>query len=524
MDFAKAGILISVILYMALVLFIGIRCSKKNKSTDDFYLGGRKLGPVVTAMSAEASDMSSWLLMGLPGLALLCGIAEAFWTGLGLAVGTYLNWLFVAKRIRRYSKRIDAITIPDYFSKRFGDTKNILALVSAIVIIVFFIPYTASGFKACGTLFGTLFGIDYHLAMIISATVIISYTVIGGFFAASTTDFLQSIVMSLALVVILVFGTVQAGGLGQVIQNAKTIPEYLDVFSTANVVTGNNSKGGFGFLSVVSTLAWGLGYFGVPHVLLRFMAIDDENKLKYSRRIGTVWVIISMSVAIFIGVVGFAMVSNGKLASIFAGASPDALSSQSETVIVAVSNLLASYGFIPALIAGLVIAGIFASTMSTADSQLLAAASSVSENIIRPFFMKKENNKLTMIIARVTVVVIAIVSVALAWNPNSSVFKVVSFAWAGFGAAFGPIILCSLFWKRTNKWGALAGMLAGGIMVFAWKYGFARLGGAWAIYELLPSFIVSLLAIIVVSLLTKAPDKAITDIYDELNPKKVKNK
>lgn len=510
MDKTAIAVLITIFVYLAAMVIIGIKYSKKNKSADDFYLGGRKLGPLVTAMSAEASDMSSWLLMGLPGVAYLTGIAEAFWTALGLAIGTWVNWLVVSKRIRRYSQKIDAITIPDFFSKRYKDTKNLLSFVAALVILVFFIPYTASGFAACGKLFKSLFNVDYHQAMIICAVIIVVYTTLGGFIAASTTDFIQSIIMTIALVVVLGFGTAKAGGFGEVVDNAKNLAGYLSLKDVFSPVTGTSASYG-GVLAIVSTLAWGLGYFGMPHILLRFMAARDEKKLTLSRRVATVWVVISMGLSIVIGMVGLGMTKAGVLPSL-QGAS-------SETVIVEIANVLRSNGVLPAIVAGLILAGILAATMSTADSQLLAASSSVSQNLVTDFFKIKMSNKVSVIVARATVVVISIIAVFLAWNPDSSVFKIVSFAWAGFGAAFGPVMLLALFWKRSNMAGALAGMVTGGVMVFLWKYVISKLGGAFAIYELLPAFVLALIVNIVVSLCTKAPDKEIQDIFDEVkNP------
>ena len=290
MTTSEIGILIAIIVYMVGVVGIGVYFAKKNSTTNDFYLGGRKLGPLVTAMSAEASDMSSWLLMGLPGVAYVTGVCDAFWTAAGLAVGTYVNWLIVAKKIRLYSHGYQAITLPDYFSKRFGDDKHVITLISAALIVIFFIPYTASGFAACGKLFNSLLGFDYHAAMIVSAVVIVLYCTMGGFLAASTSDLVQSIIMTFALAVVVIFGIVQAGGMGVVLDNAKALPGYLDMFHTH--IAETNSSGDYGFFKIVSTLAWGLGYFGMPHILLRFMAIEDENKLKISRRIATVWVFI----------------------------------------------------------------------------------------------------------------------------------------------------------------------------------------------------------------------------------------
>lgn len=498
MSVSDICILIAIAIYLILMVVIGVMCSKKNNNVDDFYLGGRHLGPLVTAMSAEASDMSGWLLMGLPGLAYLCGIAEASWTAIGLAIGTYLNWLVVAKRLRNYSSKIGAITIPEFFSRRFKDNTNILMCASALLIIIFFIPYTASGFSTCGKLFSTLFGIDYHLAIIISAIVIVLYTALGGFLAASTTDFIQSIIMSVALVVVLGFGISVAGGWDAVMENAKSIPHYLSLTSTTD------GKGGivdFGGMSIISTLAWGLGYFGMPHILLRFMAIEDPKKMKISRRVASVWVVIAMSVAIVIGIVGLGM----------SKVEPTLVLKDSETIIVAIADLLSEYGVIFALLAGVILAGILASTMSTADSQLLAAASAISNDIMVGAFKLKVSEKAKMIAARATVIIIAVLGIFFAWDPESSVFRIVSFAWAGFGSSFGPVMLFALFWKRTNKWGAMAGMISGGITVIAWHY---AQGGLFDLYELLPAFIVSCIFIVVVSLATGKPSKEIEEEFE----------
>ena len=502
MTTATIVILITIILYLLAMVGIGAVFSKKNNTADDFYLGGRKLGPFVTAMSAEASDMSSWLLMGLPGVAYATGICDAAWTAIGLAVGTWVNWLVVSKRIRSYSHRIHAITIPDFFAKRYHDDKNILTLIAAVIILVFFIPYTASGFAACGKLFNSLFGVEYMKAMVICAVIIVAYTALGGFLAASTTDLIQSIVMTIALIVVVCFGVSQAGGMGAVMDNAKSLAGYLSLTALHN--PESNTATDYGFLNIISMMAWGLGYFGMPHVLLRFMATKDEDKLTLSRRIATVWVVISMTIAIFIGVVGLAMTKAGALENL----------ADSETIIVKIAHVLSEYGVMPAFIAGIILAGILAATMSTSDSQLLAAASSVSQNILVDFFHLKVSNKASVIIARATVIIISIIAVFLARNPNSSVFGIVSFAWAGFGATFGPVMLLALFWKRSNQYGAIAGMVAGGVMIFVWKYCVRPLGGLWDIYELLPVFLIALLVNVIVSLCTKAPEEAVIKEFE----------
>ena len=502
------GMLLVMVAYVVFMVLIGFAYSKKNESISDFYLGGRKLGPLVTAMSAEASDMSSWLLMGLPGVAYLTGCAEAVWTAIGLAIGTYLNWLFVAKRLRRYSERVNnAITIPEFFSNRYRDESHSLLAVSAVIIIVFFVPYTASGFAACGKLFSTLFGIPYMPAMIVSAIVIVSYTALGGFLAASTTDLIQSIVMTLALIIVVAFGIHTAGGMDVVMNNARDLQGYLSLTSIHDPATLTASP--YSALTIASLLAWGLGYFGMPHILLRFMGIEDEKKLTLSRRIASVWVVIAMGVAIFIGIIGFSMSKVGAI---------DALttSSEAETLLIKVAMLLAKTNLLTLIMGGLILAGILACTMSTADSQLLAASSSLSQNLLQDVFQIKMNQKQSMRVARITVVLIAVVGVILAWDPNSSVFRIVSFAWAGFGATFGPTMLLALFWKRSNRFGALAGMAAGGITVFLWKFVIAGFGGLFAIYELLPAFLIGLAVNVAVSLATPAPSEEIVKEFESI--------
>ena len=500
-------IIIAILVYLCGMICIGILYSRRNTQADDFYLGGRKLGPLVTAMSAEASDMSSYLLMGLPGLAYISGIADVGWTAIGLALGTYANWLLVSRRIRLYSSKIGAFTLPDFFAKRYGDDRHILTCIAAVIIIIFFVPYTASGFAACGKLFSTLFGMDYTLAMLLSAAVIVLYCTLGGFLAVSTTDLVQSITMTAALIIVVIFGAIASGGFGAVINSARELPGYLSMVQTYAADTASSRP--YNALSILSTLAWGLGYFGMPHILLRFMAIEDESKLKLSRRIASIWVVISMAVAVFIGIVGYNMSMSGII--------PVLEGSSSETVIIQIASAMSTHGILPALTAGIILAGILAATMSTADSQLLAASSSISQNLVQEFGSKTLSARSSLIIARVTVIVISLIAIVLAGNPDSSIFTIVSFAWAGFGAAFGPVVLLALFWKRSNRQGALTGMITGGIMVFVWKYGISSLGGVFAIYELLPAFIIALLANIIASLLTAEPSGELLRTFDEVN-------
>ncbi len=497
--------LAAIAVYLVGMLLIGMRYSKDQTNSHEFYLGGRRLGPIVTAMSTEASDMSSYLLMGVPGLAFFCGVAEAGWTAIGLCIGTYLNWLFVARRLRRYSHRIDAITVPDFLSKRFRDNTKLIETLGALMIIIFFVPYTASGFAACGKLFNNLFGFDYMPAMIISAIVIIAYTSMGGFMAASVTSLIQGIVMTAALLVVLFFGINTAGGWDSVVANARQIPGYLDLFASTDITS--SFAGVYTPLMIVSTLAWGLGYFGMPHILLHFMAINDEKKISFSRRIASVWVVLALGIAVVIGIVGYGMAKVGVVETF--GSEPAA-----ENIIVAVAGVITGYGALPAIVGGLIIAGILAATMSTADAQLLAAASGVTHNLMTDVFGIRLSDKKTMLIARLTVIAVAIMGIVFASDPGSSIFRVVSFAWAGFGATFGPIMLFALFWKRTNKWGAICGMFTGAAMIFIWKFAVAPLGGIFAIYELLPAFVCSCLVILIVSLATGEPEKEILEEFD----------
>ena len=497
MEYREWIMLGTILVYMALIVGVGALYSRRaGKGADAFFLGGRSLGPFV---------MSGWLLMGMPGLALLCGTAEVFWTALGLAVGTYFNWLVVAKRLRRYTVLTGSITIPGFFSRRFRDEKHVLSTLAAAIIIVFFVPYTASGFMTCGKLFSALFGMSYGRAMLLSAAIIVVYTALGGFLAASVTDYLQSILMTFALLAVIGFGLVYAGGLGRVVTNAQSIPQYLSL-----IAVSEQGAGSFGFLSILSTLAWGLGYFGVPHVLLRFMAIRQEGELKLARRIGSVWVVISMGAAIVIGVVGRALMDQGLVG-------PYGSTSESETILVAIAHIIGGNGAVLAVLAGLILAGILAATMSTADSQLLTAASAVSEDLFKGAFRWRIGEKQSLWIARGTVVAVSILAAALAYDPTSSVFKVVSFAWAGFGAAFGPLMLFSLFWKRTTLQGAVAGMITGGATIFLWKFLVRPHVPFLDFYELLPAFLLSALAIYVVSRLTPAPDKAVQAEFDRVN-------
>lgn len=509
-------VLIAMASYMLIVVGIGIYFAKRSqKNSENYFLGGRSLGPWVTAMSAEASDMSGWLLMGLPGVAYWCGLADAFWTALGLAIGTYVNWLIVAKRLRSYSiVSGDSITIPDFLSNRYHEKKKIILSISAVFILVFFTVYAASCFVTCGKLFSTLFGFSYHSMMIVGALFVLLYTFLGGFLAESASDFMQGVVMFFALVVVLIFGTIKAGGFSAVIDNAQAIEGFFSLTSIASPTVDADGvqqvanglplfgeAGSYGFLTIISTLSWGLGYFGVPQVLLRFMAIRKGKELTRSRRIATIWCFISLAAAVYIGLMGRAMFPVHESLNTSSGA---------ENIFIIISQTL----FHPA-VAGIVMAGILAATISSSDSYLLIASSAFSKNLYEGVFKKGASDKQVMWVSRIILMVIALIGIAIAWDEDSVIFKVVSFAWAGFGATFGPIMLFSLFWKRTTRAGAIAGMLTGGVMVFVWNLLLRPLGGLWDIYELFPAFVLSCIAIVVVSLLTKAPDKAITDEFEK---------
>jgi sodium/proline symporter len=505
--------LITMVVYLAAMIGIGIFFAKfANQGSENFFIGGRRLGPWVAAMSAEASDMSGWLLMGLPGVAYWCGLADAFWTALGLAIGTYLNWLFVSKRLRNYSLAAgNAITIPEYISNRFKENKKVLLTIGAVFILIFFAVYTGSCFVTCGKLFNQLFGLDYKLMMLIGAVFVLTYTFLGGFLAESFTDFAQSLVMIVALAAVLITGTAAAGGVGAVLDNARSMPGFLEFFGIAQpamdaagvqqVIDGVpqfGQAGSYGLLTIISTMAWGLGYFGMPQVLLRFMGIRKASELKKSRRIAMIWVVISLAAAVLIGIVGRT-------------AFPAALTTAgaSENIFIVISTTL-----MHPLIAGVMMAGILAATMSSTDSYLLIAASAFARNIFNGVIKKDASDKQVMLVSRIVLLVVALIGVLIALDENSVIFTVVSFAWAGFGATFGPVILFSLFWKRMTRAGAIAGMLGGGGMVFLWKLAIRPVGGVLGIYELLPAFIFSCILILVVSALTEKPSDEIQREFD----------
>ena len=514
MDSSQIQTLITMILYIGVVIGIGVYFAKRaNENSENYYLGGRSLGPWVAAFSAEASDMSGWLLMGLPGLAYWTGLADAFWTAAGLAIGTYINWLIVARRLRHYSEIAgNAITLPDFFSNRFHEKKKVIMTISSLFILIFFCVYASSCFVTCGKLFSSLFGVNYQTMMIVGALFVVVYTFLGGFLAESASDFMQAVVMVLALVIILVLGTIAAGGIGEVFTNLKTIPGYLEFFNISTPVLNEAGEqviqngvplfgeaAPYSLISALSMLAWGLGYFGMPQVLLRFMAIRHKDELKKSRRIATVWVIISLAAAILIGFIGRAYIPTQFVTN-----------SDAENVFSYLASIL-----MHPLFAGLVSAGILAATISSSDSYLLIAASAFSKNLWQRIFRKDASDKEIMHVGRAALLIIAFLGAVIAMDEDSIIFTIVSFAWAGFGATFGPLMLFSLFWKRTTRAGAVAGMLSGGAMVFIWNFLIKPMGGVWGIYELLPAFIISSIFIVVVSLISKEPDEQIKREFEE---------
>ncbi len=481
-------------LYLLFMLLIGWISYGKTQNTTDYFLGGRALGSWVTSMSAQASDMSGWLLMGLPGYAYLAGF-ESAWIALGLAIGTYLNWKFVAKRLRNYTEIANnSITIPAFFGNRFRDDTKVLRVVSAIFILIFFLIYTASAFVASAKLFTTVFGLSYMTALLIGGLVVISYTFLGGFFAVCWTDFFQGMLMFFSVIIVPVVAMFSLGGPNETLHKIKTLnTEFLNPFTATDGKT-------LSIIALISLVAWGLGYFGQPHILIRFMGIKSARDIKKSRRIAMVWVVISLAAAVLIGTIGRVFLTENLGAN------------ASETVYITMVGKI-----FPSFIAGILLSSILAAIMSTADSQLLVTASAITEDFYKAIFRKNAGEKELMWVSRLTVIAVAVVAISIAMNPNNTVLGLVEYAWGGFGATFGPIILLSLFWKRTTRNGALAGIVVGGITTIVWRYLGETLGGFFELYEIVPGFIFSMIAIIIVSLLGKMPSKEILDEFESVN-------
>ncbi|KFA98672.1 sodium/proline symporter PutP [Vibrio sp. ER1A] len=470
------------IAYLALMLAIGVIAYKRTANSSDYFLGGRSLGPWPAALSAGASDMSGWLLLGLPGYAYAAGI-EAFWLAGGLLVGTWLNWLICAKRLRTYSITTDALTLPEYLSRRFNDNSKVIQVVSAFFILLFFLFYTSSGLVAGGKLFETVFGLDYTIAVIIGTVCVVSYTLFGGFLAVSWTDLVQGLLMAAALMIVPVIG--MQGGFGQLTSDLEAInPELLTLW--------NDTKGQpLSAIAIISLVAWGLGYFGQPHILARFKASRSNKDLTTARRIAVVWSALSMLGAMLVGVVGLVYTT---------GTGGDVLA-DGEKIFMLLVNAL----FHP-VVAGILLAAILAAIMSTADSQLLVSSSALAEDFYKQIINKDATSEQVVMVGRVGVILLSIIALVLAMTPDSSVLGLVSYAWAGFGAAFGPAILLSLYWSGMNRNGAIAGILVGGVTIVVWKQ---LTGGIFDIYEIVPGFILSWIAIMVVSSMTGGPDKAV---------------
>ena len=479
------SILTAFALYLLVMLAIGVYYSRSQQRLSDYILGGRSLGPWITSMSAEASDMSGWMLMGVPGFAYSTGISAA-WIAIVIAIGTYLNWQFVSQRLRNYTEVANnSLTMPDYLKNRFHDDKNIIRIISAIFILIFFLIYTSSGFVSGGKLFESVFGMDYFSALLLSAGVVVIYTFLGGFMAVCWTDFIQGCMMFLAIVLVPVVGMIAFGGCDAVMTRlAATAPNLLEMAPDTTTT---------GIIGIISALAWGVGYFGQPHILVRFMAIGDPTELKKSKHIAMTWVVISLAAAVLVGLVGKVVVPTP-----LAGA-------DSEKVFLVMSRQL-----FPPFASGLILSAVLAAIMSTASSQLLVTASAISKDFYHTFIRKNASEKELIYVSRLTVLVVAACAIVLALNPNSYILTMVSYAWAGFGAAFGPTILLSLYWKRMTKNGALAGIIVGGLTVLIWKQ-FAWFG----LYEIVPGFLFSLIAIYIVSKLDGGPSQEIQDEFEQ---------
>lgn len=498
--------------YLALMLFIGFFFSGKMSNLGDYYLGGRKMNKWVVALSAQASDMSGWLLMGLPGAIFLSGFSEA-WIGIGLGIGTYLNWKIVARRLRMYSHACkDSITIPDFIANRFRDQHGISRMIASSIILIFFTFYTASGFVSCAKLFSVTFSMQYDWALWIGAIVVVSYTLLGGYMAVCWTDFVQGLLMFVAIVLIPAIVICNAGGFSATVDQLNAISPYLQ-----NLFTSVQTGKAMGLIGLISCIVWGLGYFGMPHILVRFMSIDNPAEVKGSRRIAMTWVFVSLAAACAIGLVGHLFLKQQGLTLADVGGDP-------EKIFITMVNGIFANGVVSRIIAGILLSAIMAAIMSTSDSQLLVSASAFSNDLYKVVIRKKASNKELLLVSRLAVAVVAVIAAILASDSSSPFFtvvmKMVSFAWGGFGAAFGPLILLALFWRRTNLAGAISGMVVGAATCFVWKFvlaaKFAATMPIFNLYELAPGFLFSMITTIVVSLLTTPPSKEITDEFDRV--------
>lgn len=486
--------IVTFIFYLCMMLGIGMYFYKRTNNLSDFLLGGRSLNSWVASMSASASDMSGWLLMGLPGSAYAVGLGSS-WIAIGLAIGTYLNWKFVAKRFRQYSEIAgNSLTLSDYFENRFRDNSKILRMLSAVFILVFFLVYTASGFVAGAKLFNSVFGIPYILSLILGIVVIIGYTFLGGFNAVSWTDLIQGFLMFFAITLVPIIAVFKLGGFSNTINLIEnTNPNLLNIFTD---VTGERIK----LISILSLSAWGLGYFGQPHILVRFMAIKSSSAVKQGRIIASTWTFISLTAALLIGTIGIVFLKDPLIGA------------EGETVFMVMVNSI----FHP-VISAIFLSAILAAVMSTADSQLLVTSSSFTRDFYSVVLKKNASEKELLLVSRLAIVAISIVAFIIALNPENKVLDLVEYAWGGLGASFGPIVLISIYWSRMTRNGAIAGMLTGGLTIIIWKQ---LHGGIFEVYELLPAFILASLAIVIVSLIDKKPSQ---DIINEFNSVKTSN-
>ncbi|MCI6171260.1 MAG: sodium/proline symporter PutP [Selenomonas bovis] len=481
------------VLYIGIMMAIGVYYYRRTRNMSDYFLGNRKLGAWVTSLSAEASDMSGWMLMGVPGFAYLAGL-NAGWIAVGIAIGTWANWHFVAARLRKYTELADnALTLPEFLQNRYHDTTNLLRIVPAIFILIFFVIYTASGFVSAGRLFETVFGIPYEYAIFIGAGSVIFYTLVGGFLAVARTDFIQGIMMFFAILVVPICGTMASGGF------ERTLAEIGSVQASMLQPLTKPDGSTLGAIELISLLAWGIGYFGQPHILVRFMAIRTSGEIRRATHIAMTWVVLSLAAAVAVGMVGRVYLTEPLTGT------------ASETVFLVMTNEL-----FPPIAAGLILSAVLAAIMSTASSQLLVAASAFAQDFYRTLIHKDAEQSELVWISRASVLVIASLAVFLGFNPNSFILDMVSYAWAGFGAAFGPAILMSLFWKRTTRNGVIAGIIVGGVTVLVWKQ-FALFG----LYEIVPGFLLSLLAIYGISLLGEPPAQDIQETFDAVGKSRI---
>ena len=499
------AIVLAFVSYLGVMISVGLHTMKKTKASDDYFLGGRKLSGPIAALSAQASDMSGWLLMGLPGSMYALGTGQA-WIAIGLLIGTIINWLVIAKPLRAYTiVANNSLTLPEFFSNRYHDKKNILKTISSVVIVIFFLVYTASVLAAGGKLFNTVLGWDYHISLVVGAVVILSYTLMGGFLAVCTTDFIQGSLMLIGLLVVPILAYFFIDG------DFMTILASTGVDSEHYLSLMYNGDHRITAVELISNLAWGLGYCGMPHIIIRFFAIRSEKEVKKSASIAIAWDVIASGMVLVVALVGRAF-----LAPVILGETEGAASSES-VFIEMIQKIFMDY--LPlAFVGGIFLCGILAAIMSTADSQLLMCSSSVSQDIYKGLVKKDADDKSVLRLGRVVTAVVALLAIAIAWNPDSSVMKLVSDAWAGLGAAFGPLVVMSLFWKRTNLYGAVAGIVSGAAMVIVWDYlplmQGETIGSVTELYSLAVGFIVSLLCIMVTSLITKAPEAEITEEFE----------